>query len=399
MGPCRHVTVAGAVALGALSAAGLWVGEARGEANPSREATLAALHRCFVQQVRQHHRSRPVDDANALPYDPAPLGPSSEIFFFDQLAAAERQMGGPARLLWCRPWFSGPYTRAHGVLSRRSRVARHAAAPNAPERHHFSHHNDATRVLRAAAHAGGEHPLAELAHVVLEALGEAGGGPDEADADWLAVTALLPELYLYDAPQAHAYTPDSGRAPGAADVERARRRFVAYVRAGIGRARAAEAQGHHEAALLHLGAAAHALWDLHVHRGMTEREHAGLVYARHLPVELGPASRDPAVRGALVRLFEAVWPQGPRTPVRWRERAADGRAPAPRTRRLVALLTEQDRSARPVDFAALRARWLSAYTYAPAGESVADDDVLRAASAGRWDVDRSLAEIWREDGG
>ena len=223
--------------------------------------------------------------------------------------------------------------------------------------------------------------------------------PAHARWDPALEAALLPELYLYDAPQAHANTPDRGRAPGAADDERARRRFVAYVRAGIGRARAAEAQGHHEAALLHQGAAAHAHWDLHVHRGMTEREHAGLVYARHLPVERGPASRDPAVRGALVRLFEAVWPQGPRTPVRWRERAADGRAPAPRTRRLVALLTEQDRSARPVDFAALRARWLSAYTYAPAGESVADDDVLRAASAGRWDVDRSLAEIWREDGG
>lgn len=417
------------------------------EAGASSEAHLAALHRCFQQQVRHHHRPHPMaarhtpaaveagaeaarpaptppgrtpapDAEGAAPaaeaeakgasgganagnkhpghVDHAPLGPAAEIFFFDQLADSERELGAPVRLLWCRPWFASPYLRAHHTLSRRSRVARPVPHPNDQRRriHHFSHHNDATRVLRAAAHAGGLHPAADKARAAVEALAEHGGGPTALDADWLALTALLPELYLFEAPHAHAFTPDAGDRVGLAQAERARARFVAHVRATVARAHAAELAGDHAETLLHVGVAAHALHDLAMHRGMTEAEHAALTFVRHTsPDRLATDQQHAQASRALQDLFARMWPAGAAADVRWR----NDEGPPPRSRALAQGMIRAYPHAREVDYAALLHRYQSGHALVAAGRGGGGPGELVEALVGRWDVDTTLRDIWRED--
>lgn len=352
----------------------------------SDEQVVRALYRCFMQHVSGAHSGQ-----SAIP-----TSASTDLFFWDQLAAAMQEMGSAPRLLWCQPWFVEPLRRAQQELAARAKQpgARAALSMN-PATQGL---DDASLVVRAAAPWGGSMARGSKADVVREALDDA--LLDEwhlsaAAKTWLLRGASAPDLFLFAQPIWHALTPvapppsplaeQSGATDRSQDLsQQARTAFVAHAQQLLQEAQ----RGRDTTALVRLGMAASLVVDLYKYQGTSQTEQAAQHFVvGHKQTQQNFAQRE-QVRQALVTLFYKVFGEaGPGEPAELQEGAA-----APTEAQLLARVQQIAPQAQRLAADALWRDWRLAHRSRawPRGPRVQPAQALLPPP---WDAPATLAEI------
>lgn len=347
---------------------------------------LGRLYQCFREGTHTATQGRRTVD----------FGPSTEIYFFEQLGFAMQTQGNTPEMAWCGPWFVEPYVRAHSALHGGDSAAPvHGAHTPLSTGVHLAKED---RLIHLAARMGGVSHVSAHADLMRQALGTPPVarqlrrlGLDTCARGLLMQGAQVPDLYLFHRDLWHGHTlPAKSRAlqVSAAQVEEARAQFVALVVDTVHESQQAILALQIERGMLLLGAAAHAVQDLQYHRGMTRQEKAGLTYIAHSNPDVPQGSvsqrlhRDAAAATSrLLATAFAALPTG--ACARAADLEDDHEALAP----LIALIWPDNE---PVSFAAMQAYYASSAPLAGGHEGAV---VLATANVGRWPVQATLNDI------
>lgn len=344
---------------------------------------LAELYQCFRDGTHTATKGRRTVE----------FGPSSEIFFFEQLGFAMQTQGNRPDVAWCGPWFVEPYVRAHAALHGKDSAAPvHGAHTPLSTGVHLAKED---RLIHLAARMGGVSHVSAHADLMRQALGTPAVarqlrrlGLDTCGRGLLMQGAQVPDLYLFDRPLWHAHTlPKDPEAAvlSATQIEEARVKFAALVVATVHQSRQAILALHIERGLLLLGAAAHAVQDLQYHRGMTLQEKAGLTYIAHSNPDVPDAKVSQKLHhdaaAATSVLLAAAFKDLPAGACARSEGLEDDHEA------LAPLIADIWPDTAPVTFASMRAYYASSVALE------AETLTLALANLGRWSVGPTMQDI------